>query len=109
MGITESLPVNCEICNIKNGETAILKIYHHGNLGGHYLCTECFPIENNYCSDDFKNVLPKGTESKKCFNCSFKNIDKNSIKVFKVFWYGKYGDKYMCERCVYDKNYRNKR
>tara|TARA_R110002073_G_scaffold24012_7_gene81342 strand:+ start:6249 stop:6581 length:333 start_codon:yes stop_codon:yes gene_type:complete len=108
MGEFFSLPVNCEVCKTEYGETAIFKVYHHGPLGGHFLCCDCFPRVVNYDLSGIENKLSFHNKSNTCYNCKFKNKDIHSRKVFKVFWYGKYGGEYMCEKCIYDKKFRNK-
>ena len=108
MGGIISIPERCEICDIECGETAIFKVHHHGQLGGHFFCCHCFPELINYDLSDMENNLSYCNKRKTCYNCNFKNKDIHSRKVFKVYWNGKYGDKYMCERCVYDKDFRKK-
>ena len=108
MGGINTMPECCEICNLEYGETPIFKIHHHGNLWGHFFCSNCFLEREDYDLEDMENKLTCLTKSKKCFNCNYKNTDINSLNIFKVFWYGKYGEKYMCERCIYDKDYRKK-
>jgi len=108
MGISNSLPVRCELCNNEYGELAIFKVYHHGYLGGHNICCVCYPNMNEErLSQCISNNLNKCDTVKQCYCCKYKNKNKLSRRLFKVYWDGKFGNKIMCEKCVYDKNYRN--
>ena len=101
-----TIPVNCEVCSLEYGETAIFKVHHHGILGGHSICINCHT--NKKYLDNFKNELRNCDRIKQCNNCGYKNKNINSKKLLKIYWVGKYGDKILCERCVFDKDYRIK-
>ena len=106
MGNYESIK-RCENCNIVAGSTAILKIFHHGELGGRYLCTDCFndyKEDCNYISKDIRKN--RKTKIGKCIYCNYKNKSKLSYHLFKIYWYGKYDKMIMCEKCLYDKSRR---
>ena len=98
------IPVKCEYCSLEYGETAIFKVYHHGLLGGHNICIDCYH-DNKYL-DDFKNQLRSCEKIKKCNNCGYKNKNITSKKLLKIHWVGKYGGNILCEQCVFDKDYR---
>lgn len=106
MGGIMSNIIVCELCGTEYGENPIFEVFHHGPLGGHCLCVNCYIA--GYTQSKMKNKLLRCNIKKTCCNCSFTNKDKESRKVFLVHWYGKYGDKYMCEKCIYDKDFRNK-
>ena len=101
-----TIPVNCEVCSLEYGETAIFKVHHHGILGGHSICINCYT--NKKYLDNFKNELRNCDRIKQCNNCGYKNKNIKSKKLLKIYWVGKYGDKILCERCVFDKDYRTK-
>lgn len=103
MGINNSRE-NCEHCLKEYGETAVLEIYHHGEIGGRFLCIWCFEkyLKNNkYLSKTIK----KNTKTKigKCVFCSNKNINEFSDHNFKVYWNGKYNNLIMCQKCLFNK------
>lgn len=109
MGLSESIPVKCELCSHEYGELAIFKIYHHGYLGGHVICSVCYPnINHKTLSKNLKNELNLRYTQKTCCCCNYTNKNKLSRRLFKVYWIGKFGDKFMCEKCVYDKEYRRR-
>lgn len=108
MGNHESIK-RCENCYIAAGNTAVLEIYHHGELGGRYLCTDCFQnylVDTNNIKDNIKNN--KKTLIGKCTYCNYKNNSKLSYHNFKIYWYGKYNNMVMCEKCLFNKSRRKK-
>ena len=108
MGIFSFKIITCEICRQGYGETAIFSVYHHGYLGGHTVCVECYPKINDIeCSKTFKDI--KNKIYKKCDCCGHKNVNKLSRRIFKIHWFGKLDGRIMCEKCVYDKEYRRSR
>ena len=38
-----------------------------------------------------------------CKNCKKKS---NEISIFQIYWFGKYDGELLCEKCIYDKEYR---
>ena len=101
------IPTKCENCSLEYGENPIFKIYHSGNLGGHILCSDCYNDKSLH--DKLKNKLSNRCIKQKCSNCLFVNNYKESRKLLKIYWYGKFGDKILCDRCVFDKTYRKTR
>jgi hypothetical protein len=105
MGLSESKIIKCEQCDSEYGELAIFSIYHHGDLGGHDICVDCYVgLKSSLLHKSFKN---KNKSCKTCENCNYKNKDISSRRLFKVHWFGKFGDRIICEKCIYDKEYRN--
>lgn len=104
MGNTPSCyDIKCEICKIEYGPTAILNISDPGNLGGHNICVDCYP-EVSINTDKFKNEY---FTKMQCEWCKYKTSSKNNIRpVFKIFWYGKFGGNSMCQKCLYNKEFR---
>ena len=98
---TSSEKIKCEICHITYGSTAILNVSDSGNLGGHHFCVNCYPSANEYkfTNNYFKKM--------KCEWCSYKTDNESTLPVFKIYWYGKFGGHKMCEKCLYNKDYRN--
>lgn len=101
MGCKQSQKV-CNSCRIINGSTPILEVYHHGQFGGKFLCTNCFIIHSDKKNVKIKNINNdmKISECKFCFN---KNLNYFSDHNFKIHWYGKYNKKIMCEKCFFKK------
>lgn len=107
MGAYNSKIISCEICNIEYGELAIFSIYHHGDMGGHDICVECYSkLNKKLLNTSFKNKNKSKDICKTCENCNYKNKDILSKRLFKVHWYGKFGDRIICEECIYNKEYR---
>jgi len=100
------IPVTCEVCFVEYGEKAIFKVYHHGLLGGHNICIDCYH-DNKYL-DNFKNKLSHCNRIRKCDNCGYKNKNVSSKKLLKIHWYGKFGNNILFDQCVFDKEYRKK-
>ncbi len=106
MGNYESSKV-CEACWRIHGSTAVLEIYHHGEIGGRFLCIHCFEgyLENkNYLTSEIKKNVK--TKIGKCAVCSHKNKNELSHHNFKIYWLGKYNNMIMCEKCLFNKSKR---
>ena len=121
---TYGIPIKCYRCHIEYGEDAIFKVYNHPVFTGKTVCVNCY--SKSMDPDTGLNLCPSSksnsettldTKSKRkqllltCECCKY-NIKKYedytpcSRPIFKVYWVGKFGDKYMCEKCVYDKKHR---
>ena len=104
VNIESYIPPKCEICSLEYGEDAIFKIYHHGNSGGHVMCHKCYRHKNLHKL--FSNKLSSRYTKQTCYTCGYTNIDTESRKLLKIYWLGKFGDKILCDKCVFDKKYR---
>lgn len=93
---------HCEKCYKTFGYTVGLYIYNNNNLGGHISCIDCY-LDMKSNLNIYENKCKK---TEKCKICKQKS-GKNNISVFKIYWFGKYGGEYLCEKCVYNKKYRN--
>ena len=110
MGLGYSVPVKCEICIQEYGKVAILEVFHHGNLGGHLFCIQCYSgIKQYAASPHFNNILSNREKGKTCCCCHYKNKGITSRRLLKVHWIGKFGNKIMCEKCIYNKKYRREK
>ena len=92
--------ISCEKCYRRYGELGVLRVYNNNNLGGPYFCVSCYP--NIIHNTKYNNICSKNAS---CDCCGY-NSSKSYISVFKVYWFGKYGGKFMCEKCLYNKKYR---
>jgi hypothetical protein len=100
--IKNNIPIQCDQCKQCVGENAILEIFHHGPLGGHFLCIDCYNLKN------LLNIKNKNRIKKKCKVCSYINNNENSYPNCKIHWYGKYNNIIMCEKCLFNKSRRRK-
>lgn len=97
----------CEACGRMYGSIPVFEFYHHGELGGRCLCIHCFQgyLENkNYLTEKIKKNVKSKVAT--CTFCSYKNKNELSYRNIKVFWYGKYGNMIMCEKCLFNKTRR---
>ena len=102
--------INCEACFRICGENAILELYHHGELGGRFLCIDCFERYLNnkhYLTKTIKEN--KNIKIGKCKFCSHKNKNELSDYNFKIHWFGKYDNIIMCQKCLFNKSRRKKK
>lgn len=101
MGNTTITNVKCELCNSGWGWNPIFYISDSGHLNGHTLCIDCYEIEHS-------NLKRKRTFKR--LTCEWCGYTSRSIcnqkPVFKISWKGKFGNRIMCEQCVYDRHYR---
>lgn len=99
------LNISCDTCCQEYGEKPIVRISHNSNLNNKTLCLYCYQKQSK--SHIIKSkIICKHTKCERCNYISNPNITSRAI--FQIYWYGKFGNRIMCERCVFDKPYRSK-
>ena len=93
MGNTIFFDHTCEKCGHEYNETAVLQLFTPGKLGGHVLCTDCI---QDIRAKDYCNKSKAQQKCEKCFRHS-----TNETIVAKVYWFGKYHNRYVCLPCLH--------
>ena len=100
MGNSVEKKIYCEECSKMYGELGVLRVYNNNYSGGHFFCVYCYPNIKPYSG--YSNICSKKAC---CEFCGYKS-QSSTESVFKVYWFGKYGGRFMCEKCLYNKDYR---